>query len=428
MKQENSNPEISPQEAKKEGFGSFVMESLTNPSPVRIFIIALILLNYKFWIILFSGGLSVYEKFEFISLYYLNCESFDIKELKNSYFPCWDWKGFSIFIFHLSVKILIAFLISVAQPFVLYAIKLLSTKISKKVSDAEYMTQYNAIEEMVKQYEAKVSRYSEVKTKNENLKVPDTNDKNHARLFNEKSKLYNEQKKLAAELFIPENGNTENNNKIFQLPNLKSKVEQIINLKASVIEDATAFARSGILNGKLLREYISFFKFINGQSTEVFLNTISHFRLYNLNDGQSINVDNVLFVSQSKHILFIFSGLQGKNLQGLTIERTRNKLNELSRYFLATEGDATGKIWEILNFKKEDIKKYFKTEIEFFGDEIIKGFDNVSHKRIKERLLNENTNWFYFTVNFTSSEKSEFTLAGECVLEYIEEKFKSKEA
>jgi hypothetical protein len=257
MKQENSNPEISPQEAKKEGFGSFVTESLTNPSPVRIFIIALILLNYKFWIILFSGGLSVYEKFEFISLYYLNCESFDIKELKNSY-SCWDWKGFLFFIFHLLVKIVIAFLISIAQPFVLYAIKLLSTKISKKVSDAEYMTQYNEIEKMVKKYEAKVSRYFEVKTKNENLKVPDTNGKNHERLLNEKSKLYDEQKKLAAELFIPENGNTENNNKIFQLPDLKSKVEQIINLKASVIEEAKKEGQNLLFKSHLSKYYTQF--------------------------------------------------------------------------------------------------------------------------------------------------------------------------
>jgi hypothetical protein len=441
MKQENSNPEISPQEAKKEGVGNFVINSLTNPSPVRIFIIALILLNYKFWIILFSGGLSVYEKFEFISLYYLNCESFDIKELKNSY-HCWDGKGFGIFIVHLLVKITIAFLISIAQPFVLYVIKLLSTKVAKKVSDAEYMTQYNAIEKMVKQYEAKVSRYSEVKTKYENLKVPDTNDKNHERLSLEKTKLYNERRKLAAELFIPENATEENKNNIFeriksifQLPDLKTKVEQIINLKSSVIEDATAFARNGILNAKLLNEYISFFSFVNNQSMEVFLNTISHFRLYNFNNGQSIFMKTInwggveMCLDKSKRILFVHSGFHNLNelKSNLIVRSSYKELNQLSQYFWNTEGNGTGKIWDILNFKKEDIKKYFKTEIEFFGDEIIKGFPSLPYERIKERLLNEKTNWFYLTVEFASAEKSEFTLAGECVLEYIQEKLKRKE-
>ena len=428
MKQENSNPEISPQEAKKEGVGNFMINSLTNPSPVRIFIIALILLNYKFWIILFSGGLSVYEKFEFISLYYLNCESFDIKELKSSPFPCWDWKGFFIFIFHLLVKIVIAFLISIAQPVVLYTIKLLSTKVAKKVSDAEYMTQYNAIEKMVKQYEDKIANYYKISAELEEASKRGDND-------GKRNLLATTKQQLAAELFIPKNATEENKNNIFeiikstfQLPDLKSKVEQIINLKSSVIEEAKKEGQS-LLFESYLSKYYNFLKFINQKPMKDFLEAMQYLPLYEAN-GRFIALSKVTFNFEEKHfltdimdILFISSGFSGIEINPrYIISLLRNKLMNVSRDI---SGNISGRLQEILQFSKEDIETYFPEKIEFFGDAILKSFNHDTFEQIKGKL--EKSDWFYFCLGSVNGDTF-FTPAGECVLEYIEEKLKHKEA
>lgn len=407
MKQENSNPEISPQEAKKEGVGNFVINSLTNPSPVRIFIIALILLNYKFWIILFSGG-PVIKKLVLMSAFYLNC----------SWVICLDFVGI------MTLKILAAFVISLIQPVVFYSIKLLSTKVAKKVSDAEYMTQYNAIEKMVKQYEDKIANYYKISAELEEASKRGDND-------GKRNLLATTKQQLAAELFIPENATEENKNNIFkriksffQLPDLKSKVEQIINLKSSVIEEAKKEGQS-LLFKSHLSKYYNFLKFINQKPMKDFLEAMQYLPLYE-GDGGFIALSKVAFNFEEKHfltdtmdILFISSGFSGIEINHTyIISSLRAKLMTVSR-------DIGGRLQEILQFSKEDIETYFPEKIEFFGDAILKFFNYDTFEQIKGKL--EKSDWFYFCLGSENIEELKFTPAGECVLEYIQEKLKRKE-
>jgi hypothetical protein len=155
-----------------------------------------------------------------------------------------------------------------------------------------------------------------------------------------------------------------------------------------------------------------------------FLEAIQCLPLYEAN-GRFITLSDVTFNLEEKHfltdtmdILFISSGFSGININPrYIIFLLRDKLMTLSR-------DISGRLQEILQFSKVDIKKYFKTEIEFFGDAILKFFNHDTFEQIKGKL--EKSDWFYFCLESENIEELKFTLAGECVLEYIAEKLKSK--
>jgi hypothetical protein len=366
-------------EENKEDLKTYFLDFIKSPSSTFVFVIFLNILNYKFWIIVFSGN-HIFEKIFWIKHYVTFC-------------------GFLW-------NILYASLFAIFYPFLIWCLKLISEKANYIVSKETYIEQNKTLKKEKKEREA------ELKTIDESLKGL-SGEKRVEKIKTLEGKI-TEARKMRDEYIATIETEKE---KLFTSNN--KFLHENSEIRYYLLKEDTLDVKAVLNIGRGITFY-------QNENCEKAIERI-------LKTRTNVTLTQFLFITLDESIFkdTFFSRIYSDSKLDSSASNRSNSYN-----------NAYVNVVKISKLSNDKIKEYFAEEIRFFAIEImhfnfrntdiikdIKSKVSSSYNHINNIMLNENASEKdifspFDAIMFFVNQAGGYNKAGQLVIEYIEKYLK----